>query len=98
MTKSKRGTNPNTRKAVAVANLRRKVDRLRNELATIAREDSDRLLAQSPVCLKIIHYLQGIKDDEALELAEELHTLLVEQAFQESIAEGVIQIGDSYIT
>ncbi len=84
MNKSRRGTSPGTRKAVAKANLRRKIERLRNELATIARSESDRLLAQSPKLLQTIFLLQEISESDnewsdcASQLAEELQALLVE--------------------
>ena len=103
MAKTKRGSSPNTRKAVAAANLRRKVDRLRNELSTISKEESDRLLTQSPILLRAIFLLQEVGEsesawsDRASELEEDLRTLLVEQAHKEAIAQGVIQVGDSYI-
>jgi len=89
MPKNNRGTSPNTRKAVAESNLRRKCDRIRTELATLSSEESDRLLRQSPTCLQVIFLLQEITATEnpwtqrAEELAEELQTLLVEQAFEE---------------
>lgn len=84
MPKSKRGTSPGTRKAVAAANLRRKINRLKEELATLSRENSDRLLAQSPLLLQTIFYLQGIEDDRAIELASQLQSLLLEQAYREA--------------
>lgn len=101
--KNKRGTNPNTRKAVAKANLNRKINRLRDELATITKDESDRLLAQSPKLLQVIFLLQEIGasenqwSDRASELAGELQSLIVEQAYQEAVSEGVIQVGDSFI-
>lgn len=102
METSNRGRSPGTRKAVAKSNLDRKVSRLRCELATIAKTESDRLLAQSPNMLQVIFLLQEISEsenpwsDRASELAEELQSLIVEQSYQESIVDSAIQC-DAYI-
>jgi len=96
MVKSTRGKSPGTRKAVAASNLRRKVDRLRDELGTIAKDESDRLLAQSSIALQVLFLLQEISAqdgefaDRSDELTKELQAFLVEQSYQESVADGVV--------
>jgi hypothetical protein len=103
MAESKRGTNPNTRRAVAKANLKRKVIRLKDELATIAKTESDQLFVQSPKLLQVIFLLQEIGEtencwsDRANELVEELQSLIVEHNYQEAALDGTIQVGGAYI-
>lgn len=75
----------------------------RNELATgwvrgyvTARGETDRLLAQSPTALKLLACLEATDAPE--ELRDELESLIVRRDSDEvKIAEGVAQVGESFI-
>ncbi len=70
----------------------------RNELATgwvraytIARGETDRLLAQSPLSLRLLNYLEAIGTPEAEDYAEELLSLIVVRESDEAkLEDGVI--------
>jgi hypothetical protein len=62
----------------------------------MARGETDRLLAQSPVAGKLLSYLEAT--DGPQELIDELESLIVARDSDEvKIAEGVVQVGDSLI-
>lgn len=75
----------------------------RNKLVTqwvrgylTANGETDRLLAQSPTALKLLAYLEATDAPE--ELRDELESLIVQRASDEvKIAEGVVQVGGSFI-
>ena len=63
---------------------------------TIAKGDTDRLLAQSPLAAELIAYLEATDAPE--ELRDRLESLIVQRASDEvKIAEGVAQVGESFI-
>ena len=62
----------------------------------MARGESDRLLAQSPLAAELLTYLEATDAPE--HLRDRLESLIVQRASDEiKIAEGVVQVGDSLI-
>ncbi|MEZ2278070.1 MAG: hypothetical protein ACBR12_14285 [Microcoleus sp.] len=63
---------------------------------SIAGGESDRLLAQSPLAVELLNYLEVADVPE--ELRDKLESLIVARDSDEvKIAEGVARIGDSYV-
>ena len=63
---------------------------------TIAGGESDRLLAQSPLSAELLSYLETTDAPE--ELRDKLESLIMARASDEvKIAEGVIQVGESFL-
>lgn len=65
----------------------------------VANGESDRLLAQSPLSLRLLNYLEAIGTPEAEDYAEELLSLIVVRESDEAkLEDGAIELtGDSYI-
>ena len=65
----------------------------------VANGESDRLLAQSPLSLRLLNYLEATGTPEAEDLAEELLSLIVTRESDETrLGNGVIKPkGNSYI-
>lgn len=62
----------------------------------VAGGESDRLLAQSPLAVELLNYLEATDAPE--ELRDKLESLMVARASDEvKIAEGIVQVGDSYV-
>jgi hypothetical protein len=62
----------------------------------MARGETDRLLAQSPLAAELLTYLEATDAPE--HLRDRLESLIVQRASDEvKIAEGVVQVGDSLI-
>lgn len=62
----------------------------------MARGETDRLLAQSPLAAELLTYLEATDAPE--HLRDRLESLIVQRASDEiKIAEGVAQVGDSLI-
>lgn len=63
---------------------------------TIANGESDRLLAQSPLAAELMAYLEATDAPE--HLRDRLESLIVQRVSDEvKIAEGVVQVGESFI-
>ena len=65
----------------------------------VANGESDRLLTQSPLSLRLLNYLEATGTPEAEDLAEELLSLIVTRESDEAkLDNGAIKLkGDSYI-
>ena len=64
----------------------------------MARGETDRLLAQSPLAAELLTYLETQNTPEAESLAEKLQGLVVNRELDELRAEGAIELpGGSYI-
>lgn len=65
----------------------------------VANGESDRLLAQSPLSLRLLNCLEAIDTPESENLAEELLSLIVARESDEAkLEEGAIKLkGDGYI-
>ena len=65
----------------------------------ISGGETDRLLAQSPLSLRLLNYLEAIGTPDAEDYAEELLSLIVARESDEAkLVDGVIKLkGDSYI-
>jgi hypothetical protein len=64
----------------------------------MARSETDRLLAQSPVAAELLTYLETQSTPEAESLAEKLQSLVVNRELDELRVEGVINLpGGAYI-
>lgn len=63
---------------------------------SIAGGESDRLLAQSPLAVEILNYLEAT--DAPVDLRDKLESLIVARDSDEvRIAEGVVKVGNSYV-
>ena len=63
---------------------------------TIANSETDRLLAQSPLAAELLAYLEVTDAPE--QLRDRLESLIVQRASDEvKIAEGVTQVGESFV-
>jgi hypothetical protein len=62
----------------------------------MARGETDRLLAQSPLAAELLAYLETTDAPE--QLRDQLESLIVQRASDEvKIAEGVTQVGESFV-
>lgn len=79
-----RGKSPGTRRAVAKANLGRKILRLSKELGELTKPDIDQVFAQSPCFTRVIFFLHAIGESDSRwgESATEIETLLKEMIIE----------------
>ena len=87
------------RKLIPVAADRNKLYTQWMRAYVVANGESDRLLTQSPLSLRLLNYLEMIGTPESEDLAEELLSLIVARESDEAkLNNGVIKLkGNSYI-